>query len=223
MTTPTTPRLLRWLIVVLVLRGLLPAADTPLPAAHQPATFEQRIGGRADRIMERLALSDAAATAKVRSVVLQFYRDLHAAHADRDARLAAAPAGDVHGLGRIVFETDKNAAQVAGGFVGALARLLDDSQVEAVKDWMTFDMVSLSVAEYDRMFPALEARHRAQLRAWLVESREAAVIAGSAETKLDVFRVNKIRMHAYLAEQGLDVETAVRAEAARKAATKKPE
>lgn len=223
MTTPKKARLPRWLIVVLLLRASLPAADTPLPADHQPATFEQRIGRRADQIMLRLDLANPATAADVRDAVLRFYRDLHSAHSERDARLAAAPAGNVHGLGRVVFEADKSAAHIAGGFIGALARRLSESQVDAVKDWMTFDMVALSVAEYDRMFPALDARHRAQLRAWLVESREAAIIAGSAETKLDVFRVNKMRMHAYLAAQDLDVESAVRAEAARKAAAKKPE
>jgi hypothetical protein len=85
---------------------------------------------------------------------------------------------------------------------------------------MTFDLLRLSVEEYDRMFPRLSEPQREQLRLWLVESREAAIIAGSAETKLDVFRVNKLRMHAYLVAQGFDVETAVKAEAARKAALK---
>jgi len=210
-----------WAMLFFLLPGLLAGAETPPPAGSPTATFEQRIAGRADKIMERLALADAAPADQVRAVVLQFYRDLHSAHTDRDAQLAAAPAGDVHGLGRIRFEADKRSAQVAGEFIGALARRLADAQVEAVKDWMTFDMLPLSVAGYDRMFPALEARHRAQIRAWLVENREAALIAGSAETKLDVFRVNKLRMHAYLAAQGLDVESAVRAEEARKAAAKK--
>lgn len=208
--------------IFLSLSCLLGAQDNS--AIENPLElFERRIGGRADKIMERLALPDAPLAEGVRGTVLRFYRDLQAVHHDRDTQLSAAPAADLHAHSRIRFEADKRAGQVHGELIGALARTLNGAQVEAVKDWMTFDMVALSVAEYDRMFPGLDERHRSQLRAWLVESREAAVIAGSAETKLDVFRVNKMRMHAYLGAQGLDVETALKAEEARKAAAKKPE
>lgn len=182
--------------------------------------FERRIGGRADKILERLALSDAARAEHVRAVVLKFYRELHAAHASRDEQLAAVTAGEAHAIGRIYFHADKQSHHVYGEFVGTLARELNQSQIDAIKDWMTFDLLRLSVEEYDRMFPRLSEPQREQLRLWLVESREAAIIAGSAETKLDVFRVNKLRMHAYLVAQGFDVETAVKAEAARKAALK---
>ena len=159
----------------------------------------------------------------MRSAVLQFYRDLHAAHSARDVALAGLPAGDAAKIHHALFEADKQAHEVQGRFYGALSPLLDESGVEAVKDWMTFDMVRLTVAEYDRMFPGMTARQRGQIRAWLGEARELSVIAGSAETKLDVFRMTKIRVHAYLAAQGFGVESADKAEAARKAAEKKPE
>ncbi|WP_438483014.1 DUF3826 domain-containing protein [Oleiharenicola lentus] len=196
---------------------------TATPVENDAAVFERRIGGRADKIMERLSLTDATLARDVRNRVLKFYRDLHAAHADRDQQLIALASGDPHQINRVNFNADKHAHQVYGEFVGALARDLDDTQIEAIKDWMTFDLQSLSVDEYRRMFPTMTARQQAQILAWITAAREAAVIAGSAETKLDVYRVNKLRMHAYLSAQGFDVETAVKAEAARKAALKKLE
>jgi hypothetical protein len=104
--------------------------------------------------------------------------------------------------------------------IGELAQRLDDAQVEAVLDWMTFDMVRLSVADFERMFPAMNARQHRQIRMWLEGARDEAVIAGSAENKLDVFRVNKIRLYSFFAAAGFDVETAVRVEEARKTAAK---
>jgi hypothetical protein len=203
------------------------AAENPVlkPAAEQSSgvTFERRIAGRADKIQDRLQLADPALAAQVRDALLQFYRDLHAVHEVRDKALAGMAAGDPHRTNRITFDADKQSFRIFGQLTGTLARLLDDKQVESVKDWMTFDMVSLSVDEYRRMFPKMNETQRDRIHAWLLESREAAVIAGSAETKLDVFRVNKMRMNAYLAAQGFDVESAVRAEDARKAAEKKPD
>lgn len=194
--------------------------DDTARAESATDVFERRIGGRADKILARLALTDAARAEQVRAVVLKFYRELHAVHTSRDEQLAAVTSGGAHAVSRIYFHADKQSHHVYGEFVGTLARELNQSQVDAIKDWMTFDLLRLSVEEYDRMFPQLSERPREQLRLWLVDSREAAIIAGSAETKLDVFRVNKLRMHAYLVAQGFDVETAVKAEAARKAALK---
>jgi hypothetical protein len=184
--------------MALALAGFLSAQTPPAgrPAEDPVAQFERRIGTRATNLLSHLKLADTAKVEAVRHAVLQFYRDLHAAHTVRDAALARLPAGEAAKIHHAIFEADKQAHEVQGRFVGTLAPVLGEAQVDAVKDWMTFDMVALSVAESDRMFPTMTARLRAQLRAWLVESREASVIAGSSETKLDVFRVNKLRMHA---------------------------
>lgn len=192
-------------------------------AESPEAQFERRIAGRAEKMLEKLKLPDPALAEKVRPAVLRFYRDLHAAHEQRDVQLRSLAAVEPESVHRVQFAADKRSQEVYGQLIGALAPLLADAQIDGVKDWMTFDMVPLSVAEYDRMFPTMTARQKAQIRFWLEDSREASVIAGSAEAKLDVFRVNKMRMHTYLAAQGFDVETAVKAEAERKAAAKKPE
>ncbi len=210
--------------MVAIVLGLAGVARAQAPVAEtSEAQFERRIAARATNLLQKLSLADAAVAESVRPVVLQFYRDLHAAHSARDAALAKLPAGDAPKIHHALFEADKQAHEVQGRFYGALTPLLDEAGIEAVKNGMTFDMVALTVAEYDRMFPALTARQREQIRAWLVETREASVIAGSSEAKLDVFRVIKLRMHAYLATQGFDVEPALKAEAARKAAAKKAE
>jgi hypothetical protein len=193
--------------------------ETESPAAQ----FERRIAVRATNLLAHLKLAEPAVAGKVREAVLRFYRELQSAHAARDAALARLPGGDAPKIHHALFEADKQAHEVQGRFVGTLTPILDAMQIEAVKDWMTFEMLPLSIAEYQRMFPTMTAWQKKQIRVWLVEAREASVIAGSSETKLDVFRVNKVRMHAYLAAQGFDVDTALKAEAARKAAEKKPE
>lgn len=204
--------------------AVTPAAPASVPAGETAVErFERRIGGRADQIMTRLALSDAIVVTRTRASVVKFYRDLDAAHALRDEQFGKLVVGDAHQINRLYFNADKQAHHVYGEFVGALARDLSEAQIDAIKDWMTFDMLRLSIEEYDRMFPQMNAKQRTQLHRWLLQSREAAVIAGSAETKLDVFRVNKMRLHAYLAAQGFDVEPALATEAARKAALKKSE
>ncbi|HEX2099495.1 MAG TPA: DUF3826 domain-containing protein [Candidatus Synoicihabitans sp.] len=181
------------------------------------ASQSERISRRAAKLVEdKLEPKEHGLGAEVQRIVATFYTDLSEVHAARDEALRALPGGDVAAWHRLQFGSEKEAEAVYGKFLGALARVLTPEQVTAIKDGMTFDMVPSSVATYQRMFPQLEARHRDQLRAWLEASREGAITAGSAETKLDVFRVNKLRMHAYLETQGLDVAAAVQAEEARK-------
>lgn len=179
--------------------------------------FERRIAGRAARVVERLALDDAARADQVQRVLVDHMRQLSAIQDARDAALERAelPRAEVDAIrGRAMRET----LAAHGAFVARLTALLDDGQVEQIKDALTFDMVPLSFATYQEMFPAMTEREKAQVYAWFVESREQAMMAGSAEEKLDVFRENKHRMHAYLAEGGHDVDAALKAQEARRAA-----
>ncbi len=203
----------------------LVANDTAVtPAAESAsAAFEKRIAGRAANLVGKLQLGDEIVATKVRTAVTKFYRELNAAHAVRDSRIGALAAAELAQLHRIQFETEKQIQAVYGELIGSLSPLLDAQKIEAVKDGMTYNMVPLSLETYGRMFPAMSESQSEQLRAWLVDAREKAVTAGSAETKLDVFRANKMRMHAYLAAQGFDVDAALKAEEARKAAEKKKE
>jgi hypothetical protein len=214
-----------FLCAALALGSTLPvvADDALVTSAAESAStaFEKRISGRAAGLVAKLQLADEATAGGVATAVTRFYRELNAAHSIRDSRISALAAVESAQLHRIQFEAEKQIQAVYGGLIGSLALLLDARQVEAVKNGMTFDMVPLSLATYARMFPTLSGPQSDQLRTWLVDAREMAVTAGSAETKLDVFRVNKMRMHAYLAAQGFDVDAALKAEDDRKAAEKK--
>ena len=218
-----TTRLLFVSLLALNALGLARAQDNASTAEPESAhtVFERRIAERATKALERLQLSDDAVTAKAQKAITQFYRGLNAAHTDRDQHLALLSTIDPGNLHRILHRAEKRAQAVYGELIGSLVPLLNDAQIEAVKDGMTFDMVPLSMATFERMFPRLDERQKAQVRAWLVESREISLVAGSAERKLDIFRINKMRTHAYLAAQGFDVDAAVKAEEARKAAAKK--
>ncbi len=194
--------------------------SAPGAAAHATSDFERRIAGRAANQVKRLQLSDDERAGKARAVVTRFYRDLNAAQEQRDQQLQGIAPGDLAQLHRAQFEADKRIQTVYGELIGGLAAIVDEKQIEALKDGMTFDMVPLSFATYQRLFPDMNARQKTQVYDWLVDAREIAIVAGSAETKLDVFRVNKMRMHAYLAAQGFDVDAVLKAEEARKTAEK---
>jgi hypothetical protein len=196
------PMINQLLLAVFIMFATALSALSVTPASTASGSdsqaFERRIAGRAKNILTRLDLADAARAAQVENATLTFYRNLHAVHRSRDQKLAQFPALDPHQIARIYFEADKESHAVYGKFIGALTSLLDDTQIDSIKDWMTFDMVRLNTADYQRMFPTLTERQKAQILSWLIDSREAAIVAGSAETKLDVFRANKLRMNAYL-------------------------
>jgi Protein of unknown function (DUF3826) len=205
---------------LLALGALLLTLPTLNATGIDPVHYERLTNRSAKLVADKLGLKEGEQATRAQKVIVDFFQDLSVVHAKRSDTLKAIPAGYSHTMDRLDFEAEKEAQAVYGKFLGDLSGILDPAQVLAIKNGMTFDIVPNSVAKYQRMFPELAEPHRDQLRVWLESSREAAITAGSAEAKLDVFRVNDLRMHSYLEAQGLDVTSAIKADDARQHAQK---
>ena len=184
----------------------------PAPAEESaPAPSAVQIQ-RAEKIAGQLGLTDAAKSALVRDIVARQYHDLSVIHAHRDAALAAAKAlagaekDTATKLARA--EAEQAQDQLHPEYLARLAAELTPTQVDQVKDGMTYGVLPLTFRVYQEMLPQLTADQKAQLLAWLTEAREHAIDASTSEEKHAWFGRYKGRINNYLSAAGIDMKLA---------------
>lgn len=203
--------------------ALLGAALSLSLAAAEPSPAHRQ---RAEKMVATLGV-DADKAARVTQFIAEHYRDVNALH-DRVAgevkRLKLQSGADkAANDAAIKAARDAEAPKLAAlheAFLGKLANELTPAQIDQVKDGMTFGVLPLTFKVYQEMLPTLTAEQKAQIHAWLVEAREHAMDAGSAEEKHAWFGKYKGRINNYLAKAGYDMKQAEREMSARQKAAK---
>ena len=105
-------------------------------------------------------------------------------------------------------ENEKDAALYRSHFAfpANLSLFLDERQIEAVKDGMTYGVVKVTYDSHLDMIPTLKDEEKAQIYAWLVEAREFALDAENSNKKHAAFGKYKGRINNYLAKRGYDLK-----------------
>ena len=167
------------------------AQEVVLDSAGRDAQYVQTIVGRAQKIVDGIKLTDKAATANVLNIIANRYFKL----SDLDDQ----------------YKADKNALQAQlyqhhFEFAADLANYLDDAQIEAVKDGMTYGVVPKTYQAHLEMIPSLKENEKLQILNWLKEAREFAIDAGSSKEKHAWFGKYKGRINNWLAKRGYDLQ-----------------
>ena len=87
----------------------------------------------------------------------------------------------------------------------SLSLFLDEEQIAAVKDGMTYNVVKVTYDATLDMIPSLKEEEKAQIMAWLIEARELAIDAENSKKKHEVFGKYKGRINNYLSKRGYDL------------------
>ena len=171
---------------------------------------------RAQKIVARLAIEDQSRADRVREIIARQYRDLSDIHAKRDAGL------------KVISQTSLNDSQIESdrqdakrdveleqfrlhyAFLAKLAVELTPSQVDQVKDGLTFNVVPITFDRYQKLLPTLSDEQKRHVHSVLIEAREHAMDAGSSEAKHAVFGKYKGRINNYLSAAGFDLKAAER-------------
>ena len=177
------------------------AAENNSTPEQTEANYTKAIEGRTADILKVLALSNADMTAKVHDAIIAQYRALKAWHDENDARLKAS-AKDTNAVAQIraSLKTLHNA------FLARLSESLTPSQVEQVKDKMTYGKVQFTYAGYLAAYPNLAEEHKQKILELLKEAREEAMDGGSAAEKTAVFQKCKGKINNYLSKQDIHPE-----------------
>jgi hypothetical protein len=195
------------------------------PAEGEDPAYTQVITQRADKIVEQLDIDDPGKATRVRDLIADQYRHLGAIHDTLDARVAEAKQspGSNGAAAKAWVKVAQDQASIElfslhRQFVSRLSAELSPEQVDKVKDGMTYGLVPLTYKAFQDMLPNLTAEQKTVILANLIEAREYAMDAGSAEQKHQWFGKYKGRINNYLSSQGYDLKQANKDWAARRKA-----
>ncbi len=184
------------------------AANTPAAASYAEVAHQ-----RAVKIVSALKLNDPAQTARVEETVARQYRDLNAIQSERDRKIAETKKLPDQAAAKTAITSARTAADAAvqalhADYLGRLAADLSPTQIDQVKDGMTYGVLPLTFRVYQQMLPNLTSAQKQQILAWLTEAREHAIDGGTSKEKYAWFGKYKGRINNYLSAAGIDMKAA---------------
>ena len=197
---------------LLLLVGFLSAGAVDLNKENRDPKYVESIVGRSQKIVDKLGITDAKRAEEVRNIIANRYFALNDIYETRDKKVKeikeSALTGDAKSNALKVAENEKESALYRSHFAfpGDLSLFLDEKQVEAVKDGMTYGVVMVTYKATTDMIPTLKADEKAQIMAWLIEAREFAMDAENSNKKHEAFGKYKGRINNYLSQRGYDLK-----------------
>lgn len=198
------------LMSLLFLCGWISAGAVDLNKENRDPKYVESIVNRSQKIVDKLGLTDAKVAEDVCNVIANRYFELNDIYEIRDAKVKAVKesglTGDAKNEALKAAENEKDAALYRSHFAfpASLSLFLNEEQIEAVKDGMTYGVVKVTYEATLDMIPSLK-EEKVQIYAWLVEAREFAMDAENSNKKHAAFGKYKGRINNYLAKRGYNL------------------
>ena len=199
------------LMSLLFLCGWIYAGAVDLNKENRDPKYVESIVNRSQKIVDKLGLTDAKVAEDVCNVIANRYFELNDIYEIRDAKVKAVKesglTGDAKNEALKAAENEKDAALYRSHFAfpASLSLFLNEEQIEAVKDGMTYGVVKVTYEATLDMIPSLKEEEKVQIYAWLVEAREFAMDAENSNKKHAAFGKYKGRINNYLAKRGYNL------------------
>ena len=199
------------LMSLLFLCGWISAGAVDLNKENRDPKYVESIVNRSQKIVDKLGLTDAKVAEDVCNVIANRYFELNDIYEIRDAKVKAVKesglTGDAKNEALKAAENEKDAALYRSHFAfpASLSLFLNEEQIEAVKDGMTYGVVKVTYEATLDMIPSLKEEEKVQIYAWLVEAREFAMDAENSNKKHAAFGKYKGRINNYLAKRGYNM------------------
>jgi len=172
---------------------LTASAQVALNTEGQDAKYVETIKGRAQKIVDGLALADALKAVNVRNIIANRYfllNDIHSRYSQKNQQDS------------LYAELYKHHFELES----ALSLYLDSEQVDAVKDGMTYGRLKRDYNAQLDMIPTLKEEEKAQILVWLKEAREYAMDAADSKGKHFWFDKYRGRTNNWLSARGYDLK-----------------
>ena len=196
---------------LLLLSGWISAGAVDLNKENRDPKYVESIVNRSQKIVDKLGLTDAKVAEDVCNVIANRYFELNDIYEIRDAKVKTVKesglTGDAKNAALKAAENEKDAALYRSHFAfpASLSLFLNEEQIEAVKDGMTYGVVKVTYEAKLDMIPSLKEEEKVQIYAWLVEAREFAMDAENSNKKHAAFGKYKGRINNYLAKRGYNL------------------
>ena len=199
------------LMSLLFICGWISAGAVDLNKENRDPKYVESIVNRSQKIVDKLGLTDAKVAEDVCNIIANRYFELNDIYEIRDAKVKnvkeSGLTGDAKDEALKAAENEKDAALYRSHFAfpASLSLFLNEEQIEAVKDGMTYGVVKVTYEATLDMIPSLKEEEKAQIYAWLVEAREFAMDAENSNKKHAAFGKYKGRINNYLAKRGYNL------------------
>lgn len=199
------------LMSLLWLCGWISAGAVDLNKENRDPKYVESIVNRSQKIVDKLGLTDVKAAEDVCNIIANRYFELNDIYEIRDAKVKTVKesglTGDAKNEALKAAENEKDAALYRSHFAfpASLSLFLNEEQIEAVKDGMTYGVVKVTYEATLDMIPSLKEEEKVQIYAWLVEAREFAMDAENSNKKHAAFGKYKGRINNYLAKRGYNL------------------
>ena len=199
------------LMSLLFLCGWISAGAVDLNKENRDPKYVESIVNRSQKIVDKLGLTDVKVAEDVCNIIANRYFELNDIYEIRDAKVKTVKesglTGDAKNEALKAAENEKDAALYRSPFAfpASLSLFLNEEQIEAVKDGMTYGVVKVTYEATLDMIPSLKEEEKVQIYAWLVEAREFAMDAENSNKKHAAFGKYKGRINNYLAKRGYNL------------------
>ena len=199
------------LMSLLLLCGWISAGAVDLNKENRDPKYVESIVNRSQKIVDKLGLTDVKAAEDVCNIIANRFFELNDIYEIRDAKVKTVKesglTGDAKNEALKAAENEKDAALYRSHFAfpASLSLFLNEEQIEAVKDGMTYGVVKVTYEATLDMIPSLKEEEKVQIYAWLVEAREFAMDAENSNKKHAAFGKYKGRINNYLAKRGYNL------------------
>lgn len=197
------------IFVSLITLNTVNAQTFKLDSDGRDQGYVNTILGRSKKVTDALNITGTAKGEQVMNIVANRYFELNDIYEERDSlkKAASTLTGDAKKQAQAFAESQKDSKLYRSHFAfdTDLSLFLDASQIETVKDVMTYNVVKVTYDAQCDMIPTLTAEEKAQILAWLKEAREFAIDAESSKKKHEAFGKYKGRINNYLSKRGYNL------------------
>jgi len=212
LTTGRLRTLAVYIIISLLITLLFNSAAFGQNNPANDEAFKKVLTERSHKIVTTLEITDSGKFDKVVRLVADQYYRLNKIHDESKASVAAIKGlqlPDEEKAARIKKE-DETKVEMLGKlhkkYISQLKKNLTETQIEKVKNGMTYNVLNVTYTAYLEMLLTLTEEQKKKIYNWLVEARELAMDEGSSDDKHKVFGKYKGRINNYLSAEGYDMK-----------------
>jgi len=187
------------------------AQTVALNTQGEDPQYVETIKGRAQKIVDALALADAQKAESVRNIIANRYFLLNRIHgacdeAKQQAKQQTSDSLRQHLIADAEQKRDAELFRHHFELESALAPFLTAQQIEAVKDGMTYGRLKRDYQATLDMIPSLTDEEKLQVLIWLREAREYAMDGSDSKQKHFWFDKYRGRTNNWLSSRGYDLK-----------------
>ncbi len=198
------------IILTLLLQLTLQMSAVELDTNDRDSVYVTTILSRSQKIVDKLGIKDKSVAGNVLKIIANRYFKLNDIHEDCAKKTKYAKdslRGKEKQLALDAAQNERDAQLYKHHFefTADLSMFINDKQIEAVKDGLTYGVVKVTYDATLEMIPSLTVEEKTQILAWLKEAREFSMDAENSNKKHEWFGKYKGRINNYLAKRGYDL------------------